>query len=236
MTRTTTSKLLLAAGASALLLGAACGGGGKNGDSGDDDDGTPTPTPVVNPYQVCVAHFEQDVGDAPEIANLLLVVLLNEYWVGVAQDVTIDGLSGALYADYHYNFDGPNPPEYVGAISTSGIVSVTSSSNALGTTAQLDIPSDPAWYLTTTAGTLSGGTGSVSGVLQALAACTGGTCDYGTGSAALLVNGSALTLATANSDTVALLYCRDLPSTFAGWRPGLPLPPGFREAFVGSRR
>ena len=181
---------------------------------------------------MCVAHVEQDVGDAPEIANLLLVVLLNEYWVGAAQNVAIDGLNGAIYADYHYNFDDAvQPPEYVGAISTNATVTVTSSSNALGTSAQLDIAADPTWYLTTgTAGMLSGGAGTVSGVLQALSACLAGDCVYGEGSVSLLVNGSALSLDTASPDTVALLYCRDLPSAFAAWRPGRPLPPGFREA------
>lgn len=234
MTRLATSKRILLAGALALVSGAAaCAGKGGDG-AGDDDNGNPTPTPIVNPYDVCVAQFEQDVGDAPEIANLLLVVLLNEYWVGAAQNVAIDGLNGAIYADYHYNFDDlVQPPEYVGAISTNATVTVTSSSNALGTSAQLDIPADPTWYLTTgTAGTLSGGgAGTVSGVLQALSACLAGDCVYGEGSVSLLVNGSALSLDTASPDTVALLYCRDLPSAFTAWRPGRPLPPGFREAF-----
>lgn len=211
---------------SLVAITCACAGG----DAGDAESGA-TPTPVVNPYEVCVAHFEVDAGDAPEVANLLLVVLLNEYWVGVEQDVDVDGTNGALYADYHYNFDGAALPEYVGAISTAATVTVTSSSNALGTAATLEIQTDPFWYLTTgTSSTLSGGAGTVTGELQPLSDCASG-CVYGTGSAALLVNGSALTLGTANPDGVALLYCRDLPDSFAGWRPGQPLPPGFREAF-----
>lgn len=237
MTRSTTSRLLLLSSVLALVLAAAACSGGSDSKGGDDDNGTPTPTPVVNPYDVCVAHIEQDVGDAPEIANLVLVVLLNEYWVGVAQDVVIDGLNGAIYADYHYNFDGAHPPEYVGAISTNAMVTITSTDNQLGTSASIEIAADPLWYLTTgTGSTLTGGAGTASGVLQALSDCTAGACVYGSGSASIVVNTSALTLSTTNADTVGLLYCRDLPPSFADWRPGRPLPPGFREAFAGSRR
>lgn len=231
MTRSSTSKrlLLLACGLALASWAGACAGGDDA--AGDEGNGTPTPPASVNPYEVCVAHFEVDVGDAPEIANLLLVVLLNEYWVGSAQGVSVDGTSGALYADYHHNFDGAEPPEYVGAISTSATVVITSSGNELGTATQVEIEADPVWFLTTgTADTLSGGAGTASGVLQALSDCATG-CEYGTGSASLLVNGSALTLGSANPNGVALLYCRDLPASFAGWRPGLPLPPGFREVF-----
>ena len=229
MKRTTTSTRLLLVGALLALVAVACGSGDDAGSNGNE--GTPTPTPVVNPYEVCVAHFEVDAGDAPEVANLLLVVLLNEYWVGDQQAVNVDGTNGAIYADYHYNFDGPALPEYVGAISTSATVIVTSSSNALGTTAQLGITEEPLWFLTTgTSATLSGGLGTVTGELQPLSDCASG-CVYGTGSATVLVNASSLTLGTANPDGVALLYCRDLPPTFAGWRPGKPLPPGFREVF-----
>jgi hypothetical protein len=232
MTRTTTStatRMLL--GAVALAFGVAACTGGDSDDEKGDNGGTPTPTPVVNPYEVCVAHFEVDAGDAPEVANLLLVVLLNEYWVGVEQDVDVDGTNGALYADYHYNFDGPALPEYVGAISTSATVVITSSNNELGTTATLAIDDEPFWYLTTgTSSTLSGGLGTVTGELQPLSDCASG-CEYGTGDADILVNGSALTLGSTSPDGVALLYCRDLPASFAGWRPGKPLPPGFREVF-----
>lgn len=230
-------KLLLAAlTLAALAAGAAACGGGGNDESDGDGGGTPTPTPSFIPFEVCVAHFEVDAGDAPEVANLLLVVLLSEYWFGDATPVGIDGLNGAIYADYHYNFDGAPLPEYVGAISTNATVAVTSSNLALGATASLEITADPVWSLTTgTASTLSGGSGAaIDGVLQPLADCAG-DCVYGTGSANLLVNGSALTLGTANPDGIAILYCRDLPTAFAGWRPGLPLPPGFREQWKASR-
>lgn len=232
MTRASTKLLLAAFSAAALAAAAAACGGAGSDDNDPGAEGTPTPAPPFIPFEVCVAHFEVDAGDAPEVGNLLLVVLLSEYWVGDATPVGIDGLNGAIYADYHYNFDGAPLPEYVGAISTNATVAITSSNLALGTTASLDITADPLWTVTTdTASTVTGGSGAtIDGVLQPLADCAG-DCIYGTGSASLLVNGSALTLGTANPDGIAILYCRDLPATFAGWRPGKPLPPGFREAF-----
>lgn len=231
MKRASRKILLAALSAASLAAGtAACGTGGDAGDA-DPNAGSPTPTPPFIPYEVCVAHFEVDAGDDPEIGNLLLVVLLSEYWAGNGTETRIDGLNGAIYADYHYNFSGAQLPEYVGAISTDATVAITSSSLSLGATARLEITEDPVWSLTTgTGSTLSGGSGAqLDGVLQPLADCPG-SCVYGTGTAGILVNGSALSLGSANPDGIAILYCRDLPAAFAGWRPGQPLPPGFRDS------
>ena len=221
---------LLALSAAALAVAAAsCGGAEGTADAGGP---TPTPTPAGNTYEVCVAHFEVDVGDAPDVANLVLLVLASEYWLGDAQPVAIDGFTGALYADYHYAFGAPLPAEYVGAISTSATVTVTGTSSALGAASQVTIEADPLWYLvTSTADTVTGGSGSVSGTLQPLSNCPGAGCELGSGSVSVMVNGSSLTVGTADPDGVALLYCRDLPSAFAEWRPGRPLPAGFRELF-----
>lgn len=225
MTRRTTSTLLVSALGLTVAIAAACGRSG----GGDVENGFPTPTAVTLPYDVCVAHFEVDVADDPEVANLLLAVLLAENWDG-SQSVSVDGANGALYADYHYAFAGPQPPDYVGALSTSATVTVTGTSGALGAAVALSIAADPAWYVTSsTADAVTGGAGSASGVLQPLADCLSGTCTFGTGGVGLMVNGSALTLGETNPDGVTVFYCRDLPASFAGWRPGKPLPPGFRE-------
>ena len=201
---------------------AACGG---NDDSSGEDDGGggPTPTPEVNPFQVCIAHFEVDVADDPDIANMLLLVMLTEFWTG--GPVSLDGFNGALYADYHVNFDGAEPPDHVAAISTNATVVVTGSGNQLGDANSVTIESDALWFFTTgTAGMLSGGDGSATGILQNLADCTAGNCEYGTGGVNLLVQGSALTVGESHPDGVTLLYCRNLPTSLAAWKPGEPLP------------
>lgn len=212
-----------------VALASACG---ESDDGGPGEDGDPTPTPEVNPYEVCVAHFQNDVGDDPDVANLVLFVIASEYWRAPLgpRTVILDGFSGAVYADYHYEFGAATqPPAHYASISTSAAVVVTGSSNLIGATTSLAIDDDPVWFgVSGTSGSISGGTGSLSGVFHPLSDCPT-DCEPGTGSIALGVLGSSLTIGSGDPSGVAFVYCRDLPTTFAGWRPGMPLPPGFRE-------
>lgn len=235
MLRRVRSTLLLPLAVTLVVsLASACGD--PDDDSSPENDGSPTPTPAVNPYEVCVAHFENDVSDDPEVANLVLVVMAADYWRAPLgpQSVALDGFTGAVYADYHYEFGaGTQPPEYLASISTAAMAVVTGSSNLLGATTALEIEDDPVWYgVTGTSGTIDGGTGSIAGTLQPLADCP--DCEQGAGSIALQVLGSSLTVGTGDPSGIAVVYCRDLPATFAGWRPGQPLPSGFREHVRGA--
>lgn len=207
--KTTLSMLLLAAAASAVIAVSACSGGG----GGDDDDDNNTPFP--NPYEACLAFWDQYENQTD--GSRVGVIGLLDWWTTGSKAIDGNDAFAFILYDGTFGASGQFTATYE---STNGSATITAPSNSLAQPVDLSL-SGTNWYLASgTGGNATGDNGTMSAFFNDFDDCFGNgdfeDCVLGTGDLSVMIGSTSLSVgASATPQGVALVFCRDL-SGFQG--------------------